>query len=257
MSELLAMLSTQAHERKRYRFLWRGVSDMRYRFDPGIVRRIAREKYQSKAQSVTEEDVSQAEASLLGEARALGLHQRVGLEPLTDDELRALLQHHGAATRLIDVSTNAFISLWMAVENERQTDVSGALFAIDWPAQNPDRPSTVEERVREEGTTWLWETPRNLDPRIQSQSGKFLVGRVPRAEADRALTSLPLIFGNARGERIFTGKGSGRFPKSPTVIFEITPQVKAEARSFLREVVGMTPAGVYPDLAGFAQANKA
>ena len=118
--ERIGDLSSPQSAERGYRFVWRGVSNIGYRFDPGIVRRIAREQYDGDAAEVTEEDVQVAEAALLGEARTLGLHQRPGLPELTDDELRALLQHHGAATRLLDVSTNAFIALWMAVSNQRE-----------------------------------------------------------------------------------------------------------------------------------------
>jgi hypothetical protein len=45
--------------------------------------------------------------------------------------LLAVLQHHGAATRLLDVSSDPMVAMWFAVENLEFFDRNGALFAIN------------------------------------------------------------------------------------------------------------------------------
>ncbi|WP_454085405.1 FRG domain-containing protein [Georgenia sp. Marseille-Q6866] len=249
----------QAPRLNRYNFVWRGVSDIAYRLDPGIVRKIAKDKYSDAAQEVTEEDVAAAEEQLLHDARLNGFHRLESGQLLTDDQLRARLQHQGAATRLLDVTSNALIALWMATHNERKDDDVGALFAIDWTADRPGpQPETVAEMVQHPRVTWLWKVGMDVDPRIRSQSGAFLVGRVPEREPDRTRSSLALNFPDYNIARLFAdAPGSGNYPASPTVIFRLTRDVKVAARDFLNRVVGMNPATIFPDIAGFAQAHSA
>lgn len=47
---------------------------------------------------------------------------------LTDFELLAKLQHHGAATRLIDVSRNMLVALWFTCSSEPEK--TGLLFGL-------------------------------------------------------------------------------------------------------------------------------
>ena len=50
------------------------------------------------------------------------LHHAVYGEDLCELELLARLQHHGAATRLLDCSRNAFVALWFACRWEPDKD---------------------------------------------------------------------------------------------------------------------------------------
>ncbi|MFD3232234.1 FRG domain-containing protein [Rahnella aceris] len=51
---------------------------------------------------------------------------------MTDFELLAKFQHHGAVTRLIDVSRNMLVALWFACRS--QTDKKGIL--LGWHISN-------------------------------------------------------------------------------------------------------------------------
>jgi hypothetical protein len=57
------------------------------------------------------------EKALIERARAAGLGSGLG-----ELELLARLRHHGAATRLLDCSRNAFVALWFACRWEPDQD---------------------------------------------------------------------------------------------------------------------------------------
>jgi len=113
-------------------------------------------------------------------------------------EQLATLQHFGAPTRLVDVSLNAYVGLWFAVEEQfvdgtPTPDVDGRLFAIDITDRliNEDdarRPWEDDYRIPWHdlgtgaewcGRTWAWEPPP-FESRIASQRGAFLMSGVPQ-----------------------------------------------------------------------------
>lgn len=59
------------------------------------------------------------ETSLLRHARHKGFDTENG-KILTDFELLAKLQHHGAATRLVDFSKNVLVALWFAIQDNKE-----------------------------------------------------------------------------------------------------------------------------------------
>ncbi len=75
--------------------------------DPSLVRRYRRHCGPDSA--LNESSVRDVERGLIERARAAGLGTDV-----CELELLARLQHHGAATRLLDCSRNAFVALWFA-----------------------------------------------------------------------------------------------------------------------------------------------
>ena len=66
---------------------------------------------------LSEANVREIERQLIERARQAG--HGLGLSEL---ELLARLQHHGAATRLLDCTTNAFIALWFACREKPEVD---------------------------------------------------------------------------------------------------------------------------------------
>ena len=64
---------------------------------------------------------------LLHPARAEGYGHHAG-KPLSDLELLAILQHHGAATCLIDFTSNFHIALWFACQDHQ---MDGSVFVIN------------------------------------------------------------------------------------------------------------------------------
>jgi len=148
----------------------------------------------------------------------------------------------------------------MAVDEKKVREAPGALFAIDMSAAERDRAEVeLSEAVKQHPEAlFLWETPLDVDARIRAQSGKFLASAVPTRAADRTNTSLALKFVDTDASRLFADNpGHGRYAASPTLVFELSHELKLATKNFLERIVGMSAVTVYPDLAGFARANSA
>jgi hypothetical protein len=88
---------------------WRGQASADWSLDPPLVRRYRRHSQDGPGAALTEPSLRAVEKALVERARAAGLG-----DDLSELELLARLQHHGAATRLLDCSCNAFVALWFA-----------------------------------------------------------------------------------------------------------------------------------------------
>lgn len=137
---------------------------------------------------VTEEDLRHVEQRVLTAMRREGLGRR-----MSDGELLTVLQHHGIATRLIDVSEEAFEALYFAVNGSDAVD--GRLFIIrlhDLPGGGFDQMSFDRDQGQDlpwrgvivakyrAAATWTQRVgvvdAQHLDPRMRAQRGRFLVG---------------------------------------------------------------------------------
>lgn len=235
----------------RYEVLWRGVANIDWAMDSGIVRKLARTV---DRKSISEAMVADAEDDLLSEARHLGFDRTDRGRRLTDLELLATLQHQGAATRLLDATLNPLIGAWFMLEDESQDDADGALFGIDGAGKELQHDAPLQEVRTGEGLRW-WRPPP-IEPRILVQQAAFLAGPVPEPVADRA--SVSLVFPNADAGRLFTSNpGSGRYAKNAAWVFRVPGRVKPALRSFLADRLRIDAAWIYPDLAGFAKARRA
>ncbi len=103
--------------------MWRGQSDEQWLLDSAAYRKIRL----SKSDDRLEWKVAYYETGLLERARHRGLGVIDGRK-LSDFELLARLQHHGAATRLIDTSRSGLIALYFACSSNH--DRAGMLFGI-------------------------------------------------------------------------------------------------------------------------------
>jgi hypothetical protein len=96
-------------------WLWRGQADGRYGIEPSIHSRVlAANDYPS-----TDLTVQRATVELIRVARKARL-DRQGDTRLPDLALLAHLQHYGAATPLLDVTTDPLIALWMIAFAKRE-----------------------------------------------------------------------------------------------------------------------------------------
>lgn len=119
-------------------WLWRGQANAAHDITPGIHTRI------KAAGALDDTTVVTRTTDLLGTVRHTRLDQHEGVR-LTDLPLLALIQHHGAATPLLDVSLDPLVALYMAVVSPNAADdrKDGVVFAIRRPAMVID-PFTSE-----------------------------------------------------------------------------------------------------------------
>ncbi|WP_433793918.1 FRG domain-containing protein [Actinoplanes sp. CA-252034] len=240
---------------------WRGVANIDWPIDCSLARKLIKTQCDGDRGKLTEAMMASAEAELIQDARRLRLDSGDGSRKLTDLELLARLQHHGAATRLLDVSSNALTATWFAVEDLTQDAEDGALYGIDMTdSVLPDNRHDLSiSEVLAGDWIWLWRPPP-VDDRIRVQQGSFIFSAVPGpgSAADRSKTSLALEITKHKASRLFVDTpGKGKYAKSPVIIFKIPSAVKSELRNFLAGRLGYTIELMFPDLPGFARARKA
>lgn len=254
------ILSVAMHLHATYKevWLWRGQTDTAWGLTPGIHSRVL-----ESSESHTEATASKATVHLLKTARAIGVDEYNGAR-LPDLALLAHLQHYGAATPLLDVSTDPLIALWMAAfkSPERPEDgdgVSGSLFGVlkppsdrwispldarEWSDSTKSVSNSLDDKV------WWYQAP-DVTERLRIQRGSFLVGPLQEEYSDG--TSLPLDTA-AQGEkswiaeRIANRGKPGAPARRTTDVFklEIPAASKAPLRQILMERSGLTVAAVYP-----------
>jgi hypothetical protein len=268
-------------------FAWRGVVDASWPLHSSLYRR-AHWTSAARGLAPAEQVIRELEGQVLTEVHRWGLHNgdRGRLSILSQ---LATLQHFGAPTRLIDVTMNAYIGLWFAVQpvfrdglpTDDRTDAR--LFAIDvtnrlinedeemrdWEdvAHRPwksDDPDWQKKWCKE---TWAWKPPP-FEARIAAQNGAFLIGGVPRTglgrtwprgprsgsgnwpqDEVRRCTSVPLRFHVAEPR-------AGGVPITrgqPSYTFRIKATAKGEIRERLRTRFGYQHSTIYPDFPGFSE----
>lgn len=209
--------------------MWRGQGNINWQVHSSGYRRVLPKNDRALAAY---------EDRLLKQATHKGYRFLNGRE-LTDMELLARLQHHGAATRLIDASRNALVALWFCCVSEpRET---GVLIGVHtnhlggYEGETEDR--SYKEVVKGlEGMSYpmTWEPP-SITARIAAQHSQFLYSEVK----DDKWGSLSL-------------------PTEPdvTTFFAITPELKESFLRILQEAFDIRHLTLFPDFDGFGLANS-
>jgi len=259
------------------RYVWRGVSDARYRVRSSLLRHLLAE--QGAAGPPTEQTLRGRERAILREARSWGLgFGATGFVP--DLHLLTSLQHHGVPTRLLDVTTNPMTAMWFACQSSPgESATAGALFAFDvtfapqyetlefgptaYGAMS-DPPgwslgSALTVSARDHKPFMVRPTVR--DARMQAQEGLFIGGALPSdptppaalEDFDLAQSSAP---GRDRLSRLFApdDRPAGRPMSLPFCALVIPPAVKSKALPHLLGTYDRRFATMFPDVEGFAAA---
>lgn len=102
--------------------LWRGQGDISWPIHSGAYRRLV-----NSGEKSIEWSLSSYEKGMLAKARHKGYGTNEGLS-ISDMELLAKLQHHGAATRLVDFSKSMLVALWFCLNSN--IDKTGLLTGV-------------------------------------------------------------------------------------------------------------------------------
>jgi hypothetical protein len=260
------------------RYVWRGMHDCRFEVRSSLIRHLAPPPSDDLP---TEDQVRAAEAQVIARAR----EWRIGLElgnTATDFHILALLQHHQAFTRLIDVTWNPMTALWFACQPaSRDRDIAGALLAFDTtdlvqyetvspPAaptlgdlENPLGDSlarALDESAQHQRPFVL--SPSLPDVRMVVQEGLFLGGVTPQVPAIIGLDSFPLAPGPPLDagtlKSLFQAgrRGRGRPPRLPFAALVISRALKPRMLRILESTYNRRRDVLFPDLAGFAAALR-
>lgn len=241
---------------------WRGQSNLAWPIDSSGVRRVslqggpptdlvpANPGVLNGAAQIDKDDpaaleyyLQRYESYLLNAARRAGHGFQAGRE-LNDLELLAVLQHHGAATRLLDFSRNAAVALWFACSENPAA--YGLLMAIESHKtkqliSEADLTKTVREIVLLQDYPWTfaWQ-PQHLFERMRVQQSFFLFSKAERREWGSL--SLP-------GPKQDNGG---------LLLIAICPELKSEvAKAQNERMFGFTGLGLFPDLEGFSRFQSA
>ncbi len=180
---------------KNIKFAWRGQVDANWALHSSLYRRLSL----TKNRNAVESELADSESNILIDLHRWGLHSHPDRGRLSILNQLAILQHYGAPTRLIDITFNAWVGVFFAVEKkwnngeEAFKDTDARLFAFD--VTNKIINEDVDKRPWEDSLTrpWkadrldqeIWTTssfawkPPSIDPRIFAQNGAFLIGGVP------------------------------------------------------------------------------
>ena len=157
--------------------LYRGLGDVTWKAEESAAYRRVEN---SQKDNVSDLAVQEYIERLLNEASSAGFRDAEG-KKLSDLELLAKLQHHGAATCLIDFTANALIALWFACREK--PDKPGKVVAME--TGNPDYFSIIgyqdllDKRIGgflKENKLWKYK-PSSMDNRFIAQQSVFVFGQ--------------------------------------------------------------------------------
>lgn len=272
---------------KKIQFAWRGQVDASWPLHSSLYRR----SYLTKKKVINEGDLYKIESDILIELHRWGLHSPQNAGRLSILKQLAMLQHYGSPTRMIDITFNAWIGAWFAVEQkwdngiEINQDKDSRLFAVDitnrlinenndhrkWEddLSRPWRPDREDALRKNEWTTsvYAWK-PSNLDGRIFAQNGGFIFGGVP---GSKNIDGGPFQFPKS------TTPGDGKWKidevrqycclalrphkfetnkggaiDGALYTFRIAAEAKREIRENLEKMFGYKHSTIYPDYTGFS-----
>ena len=268
-------------------FAWRGQSNASWGLHASLPRRLRL----TLGKTVLEDDLTKREGQILAEVHRWGLHASHETGRLSILSQLAMLQHYGAPTRLLDITFNAWVGTWFAVEEKwvngqtKYDNVDARLFAVDvtdrlineqdhrrawedeltrpWTSDNPELVGRKEWTT----TVFAWKPP-SLDGRIAAQNGGFLFGGVPMTEKpDNKRFQLPKTSAGTEKWTIdeirqatciairpneFSAAKGAKSSTGALYSFRIKAIAKAKIRDRLERLFGYRHSTIYPDYTGFA-----
>ena len=207
-------------------------------------------------------DMGMYQRYLINEARTLGFDRHEG-EQLCDLELLALLQHNGAATHLLDLSRDVMTALWFAASERPET--IGVVAGFDDTGIGHLSPAHAKmgfgqlmdvlqgysdtHTTKHPAVGWI---PRILTARILAQRGVFVLS----GHADQPWGSVGVPGTYAWQSDVEAGLVDPLI--EPRAFFvAVRPELKREVlKAGEAGLFGVDPTSLFPDLVGFAHANR-
>jgi len=230
--ELIALATAPIEDESRNVYIWRGQADISWTIDSSAVRRLRLSK-----KAILDSSLEGYETRLLRKATHQGLRIHEG-RVLSDFELLARLQHHGAATRLLDATRSILVGLYFA--SEALPDRHGLLVGFHSsylgggegdPEERPYE-SIVKDLGRYQHPQ-TWDSPV-ITPRIAAQHSQFLYSAI--------------------GE---DGRGSLRIARNAKslIAIAVSPDFKRAALRILSDQFDIRYSTLFPDIHGFCYLN--
>lgn len=235
-------------------WLWRGQANCDHTLSPGVHTRL-----QISGMDVSDQNVVGLTEALIQSTRnaRLDWHENAVLPDLP---LLARLQHHGAATPLLDVSLDPLVALYMAVVSPNPADNAqdGVLFAIPKPKElatgglqpYDTRPFRKLYEALPADQSVFYSAP-DVSDRLRIQRGHFLISKVP-VGWNRVSIIATMEYGRVNDTWLSSWlssrgiPGNRGVPWSDVAVFRITAKFKEALRAWLEVRTGLTPAYVYP-----------
>lgn len=237
------------------------------------------------------EDVVASEENLIEhERKAFDNAVRWGISTTPAMTFLAQLQHHGAPTRLLDISRDPNVAAWFAVEQHQEPTVDrGPARVIVWAldTSDPDLPTDAPDlfwhkwdsdsfrRQVDWGTgtsMWPWFPPAAGNERMRAQRAGFLIGASsivtsPVAELYSEYFGQSWNTTEIARATSFLGvpvpydrrpEDNETIPRDlrsyvPFVTIHIPGKLKPKLRAHLQETAGLDAAMIYPDFAGLTR----
>lgn len=262
------------------RWVFRGAGDSSWPLSSTLYRKLA----DKLKRTPTEEDVRRSEMYLLKRGRDWQLDlTEAGSIP--DMHLLARMQHHGAPTRLLDVTCNPMTALWFACSSHFERE--GVLFllnvtdlityrSIDWEGPGVNSWGAVSD-----GLGYLWthalETsaeqqrpflvnPTIRDQRMTAQEGLFLSSSTPEDDGQGPIRGLwppsgqsqliQRMVWNTAGLGVMNERGEiqDKLPGLTVIALLIPANIKRALLHLLDVTYTKRWETVFPDIAGFSRA---
>jgi FRG domain-containing protein len=246
-------------------YVWRGHQDVFWGLVPLINRKLGYTPPLSDAGIVGKRNEVDAETrALIALARSHRHHVLGGWE-MPDLPLLALLQHNGAATPPLDVTTDPIVALHFAAQPAPGTDTDGLLIAIDARGDRVESfavgadlawPEVLERLETNRKSLGLY-TPPMVTPRIMAQRGRFIFGELA-AGIDYSV--LPVAqrtdWSGTHLAKLFAPTGPGRLRVPPVLGIRVPRADKKKIRDVIDASFGLNDETLFPDFHGFAGAHS-
>ena len=213
-------------------YVYRGVSSEKYPIEASTYRRLKDEKgkFRNKEDQSPEKLLAINEEMIEDANRHR--HGWKNEQPLSDLNLLAELQHRGAATCLIDFTTNPQVALWMACRDSSHGSAKGKVYAVDISSHFTYKPVDTDLARREKIAYFFTRDERKGHQLYQWQ---------PNYQNNRMLAQQSIFL---------FGGGVGAIKASEKCV--ISADSKQDISTALAKSAGITEDILFPDFEGFA-----